>query len=44
MTRYEVMQYAGVGIVTLGIAFVYWPLALIIPGIALVILAQIGGE
>lgn len=44
MNRFEAMQYVGLCLVTFGIAFVYWPLALIIPGIALVILAQIGGQ
>ena len=44
MTRHEAMQYAGLGLVTAGIAFVYWPLALIVPGIALVVLAQAGAR
>ena len=44
MSRYEAMQYAGLALVTVGCLFAYWPLALIVPGIALVILAQIGGQ
>lgn len=44
MTRYEAMQYVGLGLVTAGIAVVYWPLALIVAGAALVVLAQAGAR
>lgn len=44
MNRYEATQYAGMGLVTAGLVFVYWPLALIVPGIALIVLAQIGAR
>lgn len=44
MTRYEAMQYVGVGLVTAGVAFVYWPLALIVAGLALAVLAQAGAR
>ena len=44
MDRYEVMQYVGVVLVTIGVAAVYWPAALIVCGLALAILAQAGGR
>ena len=44
MSRYDAVQYAGLALVALGLVFVYWPLALIIPGVALVVLAQAGGR
>lgn len=44
MSRYDAVQYAGIALVALGLVFVYWPLALIVPGVSMVILAQIGGQ
>jgi hypothetical protein len=44
MSRYEAMQYAGVGLVTAGIAFIFWPAALIVAGLALAVLAQAGAR
>ena len=43
MSRYEAMQYAGVVLIVAGLAYIYWPLAVIVAGLALVILAQAGG-
>lgn len=38
--RAEAMQYVGVALLTLGIAAIYWPAALIVAGVAAVVLAQ----
>lgn len=36
----EMTQYLGVALVAGGVAVIYWPAALIVCGVALVILAQ----
>lgn len=44
MSHYDAVQYAGLALIAIGLVFVYWPLALIVPGLSMVILAQIGDE
>lgn len=38
----EGMQYLGIVLASVGIGFIYWPAALIVFGLALVVLAQAG--
>lgn len=44
MNQYEAMQYAGVVLAVAGIAFVFWPAALMVAGGALILLAQAGAR
>jgi len=36
----EGLQYLGIILASVGVAFIYWPAALILAGLALVVLAQ----
>jgi hypothetical protein len=36
----ELVQALGVALITVGVAAIYWPVALIVCGLAIVILAQ----
>lgn len=40
MSRAEVMQYTGAALVTVGVLFIYWPLALVVAGLSLAVLAE----
>lgn len=40
----EGMQALGIVCASVGVAFVYWPAALVVFGLALVVLAQAGGD
>jgi hypothetical protein len=40
MNRAEAMQYTGVALVTVGVAVIFWPAALIVAGLALAWLAE----
>lgn len=40
--RWDILALVGLVMVGVGLWFVYWPLALIVPGVALIALAVIG--
>ena len=44
MDRWDVMALAGVVLVGVGLWFVYWPLALIVPGVLLIALGVAGAR
>lgn len=44
MDRWDVMALAGVVLVGVGVGFVYWPLALIVPGVLLIALGVAGAR
>jgi len=44
MDRWDVMALVGLALVGVGLWFVYWPLALIVPGIGLVVIGVLGAR
>ena len=44
MVRWDVVALVGLGLVGAGLWFVYWPLALIVPGAGLVVVGILGAR
>lgn len=44
MDRWDIMALVGLVLVGVGLWFVYWPLALIVPGVVLVIVGLFGAR
>ncbi len=44
MDRWDVMALVGLGMVGVGLWFVYWPLALIVPGVVLLAVGIFGAR
>ena len=44
MDRWDVVALVGLGLVGAGLWFVYWPLALIVPGAVLVVVGILGAR
>ena len=44
MDRWDVMALAGLVLVGVGLWFVYWPLALIVPGVVLLVVGLVGAR
>lgn len=42
MDKYDLFALLGLGLIATGLAFVYWPLALIVPGVLLLTLGVVG--
>lgn len=44
MDRWDVVALAGLALMAAGLYFIYWPLALLVPGAALLLLAIFGAK